>query len=115
MSKLVCIDSQIFIWGVKKIAIESQKHLIPIASNFIDYLTENNLKILLPNPLITEILSPVPPNEHKAILDLLDKRFIIAPFDMLATVKCAELMNIVLTEPELIKYREENKVQIRHR
>jgi hypothetical protein len=110
MSKLVCIDSQIFIWGIKQQAIASQKHLIPIATNFIEWLTENDHKILLPNPLITEILSPVPANEHKKILDLIDKRFIVAPFDNLASMKCAELTNIALTAPELIQYREANSV-----
>lgn len=110
MAKIVCIDSQIFIWGIKRQAIESQRHLIPIATNFIDYLSENNNKILLPTPLITEILSPVPPTEHKSILDLLDKRFMIAPFDNIASLKCAELMNNILTNNELKEYREANSV-----
>lgn len=110
MQKVICIDSQIFIWGVKKQAIKEQQHLIPIAVNFIDWLSDNDYKILLPNPIIAEILSPVPPSEHPEILEFFDKRFIIAPFDMLASIKCAELMNMALTEPELIQYRQENKV-----
>jgi hypothetical protein len=110
MAKLICIDSQIFIWGIKQKAIKEQEHLIPIATNFIEWLSDNNYKILLPNPIITEIMSPVPPSEYAKILALLDKRFIIAPFDNLASIKCAELMNKVLTEPELIEYRNAHSV-----
>lgn len=110
MGRLVCIDSQIFIWGVKKQSHPSQSHLIPQAKNFIEFLSKNNDKILFPAPILSEILSPVPASEHAKILNLIDKRFLVAPFDNLAALKCAELINIALTSAEIIEYREAHSV-----
>jgi predicted nucleic acid-binding protein len=110
MSNLVCIDSHIFIWGVKSQSHPSQINKIPLAQNLIKFLTENNYKILLPVPIIAEILSPVPPNEHPNILRLIDKNYQVAPFDILAAYKCAELINISLTAQELKDYKEAHSV-----
>lgn len=110
MGRLVCIDSQIIIWGIKKQSHPSQSHLIPQALNFFEMLAENNDKILLPTPIISEILAPVPANEHSNILNLLDKRFQIAPFDNMAALKCAELINLALTDLEKIEYAKEHAV-----
>jgi predicted nucleic acid-binding protein len=108
--RLVCIDSQIFIWGIKKQSNPTQSHLIPYAKSFFEFLSRNNDKILLPAPILSEILAPVPVSEHSKILVLLDKRFQVAPFDNLAALKCAELINIALTSQERIESAEEHKV-----
>lgn len=97
MNKLVCIDSQIFIWGIKSQSHATQTHLIPKAKNFIAWLTENDYRLLLPSPMLAELLSPVPVREQPKIMGLIDKRFQIAPFDSIAASKCAELINLSLT------------------
>lgn len=110
MSKLVCIDSQIFIWGVKTQSNPTQEHMIPKAKAFIEWLDENDYRLLLPVPMLAELLSPVPAKEQPKIMALIDKRFQIAPFDSLAAYKCAELIHLSLTTQEIIEYREQHSV-----
>lgn len=110
MNNLVCIDSQIFIWGIKKQSNPVQQDKIIYATRFINKLSESNTKLLLPVPMVTELLSPVPVSEHAGIIRLMDKRFVIAPFDNLAATKCAELLYIVSKDKELKEYREEGKI-----
>lgn len=53
--KKVCLDAQIYIWGIKKESIPEQKQMIDLAERFIDYLEKkeqvyaNNLRILFKN------------------------------------------------------------------
>jgi predicted nucleic acid-binding protein len=103
MSNLVMIDSQIFIWGIKGFASPGQEHLIEQATSFIEWLSENDYKILLPTPLIAELLSAVKKEDQKEILALLNKNFVVAPFDAIASEKCGELINLCLAEDKRMK------------
>lgn len=110
MGKLVMIDSQIFIWGIKEQSIPDQSDKILQAKTFIDWLSENGDRMLIPTPLIAEILSPVPANQQHKILSLIDRRFHVAPFDALAAMKCAELLHLSLNDDEIKQYRAEHRV-----
>jgi hypothetical protein len=110
MNKLVCVDSQIFIWGIKKQSLPTQADMIPKAIKLIDWLIDNEYKLLLPVPLLTEVLSPVPVNEQHLVLSLIDKKFQIAPFDNIAAYKCSELIYNSLKQQELVEYREQHLV-----
>src|SRR5437588_8344027 len=98
MSNLVMIDSQIFIWGIKGFATPGQEDKIEKAKSFIEWLSESDYKILLPTPLLAELLSAVPKEEQPKIKQLYEKNFVVAPFDSLAAEKCGELINICLAE-----------------
>jgi predicted nucleic acid-binding protein len=104
------IDSQIFVWGIKGQASESQEHRIEEARNFIDWLSSNDFKILLPTPLMAELLSAVPKSEQGPIKSLFDKSFIIAPFDAIAAEKCGELINLCLKDEKNIEYKKVHSV-----
>lgn len=99
MSNLVMIDSQIFVWGIKGYATDGQEAKIEQAKNFIDWLSENDYKILLPTPMMTELLSAVPKSEQPKVKAYFDKNFVVAPFDSIAAEKCGELINICLNDP----------------
>ena len=110
MKKFICIDSNIFIWGLKGVASPGQEDSIQKAKNFISWLDSKEYGILLPTPMMAEILSPVPFEERGKILSLIDKRFIVAPFDVPASTKCAELLHNTYTNDELIQYRINNAI-----
>lgn len=110
MSKLVMIDSQIFIWGIKGQSTQGQEAQISKARAFIHWLSENDYKILLPVPQMVELLSCVPVLEQDTIRQYFDRRFRIVPFDEIAGTKCAELIHLSLTTAEIVTYREEQKV-----
>src|SRR5687768_2352950 len=110
MSKLVMIDSQIFIWGIKGQSTTGQEHEIPKAKAFIQWLSKNDYKLLLPVPQMVELLSYVPPDGQDLIRQYFTKQFRIVPFDELAASKCAELIYLSLNEIDLIQYRADHKV-----
>lgn len=110
MSKLVLIDSQIFIWGIKEKSSPCQDHMIPPAKIFVKHLEDSGYRILMPVPQLGELLSAVPVDEQKSIRDLIDKRFVVVPFDDLAAAKFGELVYKSLHDEDLKKYREEHKV-----
>ena len=110
MSKLVMIDSQLFIWGIEGVAKEGQEGRIGPTKRFIEWLAETKCKLLLPVPMMVELLSHVPPAEQVEIKALFDKRFRVVPFDTIAAEKCAELIYNSLTNAALVAYRAEHKV-----
>jgi hypothetical protein len=75
MGKLVLIDSQIFIWGIKGYATEGQEANIENAKMFISWLSDNGYKLLLPVPQMAELLSYLPPAQQGAVRALFDKKF----------------------------------------
>lgn len=109
MTKVVCIDSNICIWGIKK---EGDQKKIPYATKFLSDLENNGTKILLPSPVIIELLSHLKNDEQKnKILALLDNhRIIVKPLDKLATLKCGELLYKTFTDTEIIAYTKKHKV-----
>ncbi|MFD3000112.1 hypothetical protein ACFS7Z_07055 [Pontibacter toksunensis] len=110
MSRLVMIDSQLFIWGIKGQASLGQEDKIQTSKRFIDWLSIHDCKILLPAPLMAELLSGVPPDEQRAVKDFFDKRFRVAPFDTLAAEVCAELLYDSYNDEDLKAFRKEHKV-----
>ena len=56
---LVCIDTMVAIWAVKKTAGAGQEHMIPLCTQLLADLDKDKKKILLPAPVITELLAPV--------------------------------------------------------
>jgi len=91
MPKTVCVDSMVCVWGVKEQASEDQKHKIELAKGLFSALKAENAIIILPSPVLTEILSPIPPSERQQLITEMTKRFRIAPFDTVAAIKAAEL------------------------
>ncbi|WP_207430589.1 PIN domain-containing protein [Sabulibacter ruber] len=110
MSRLVLIDSQLFIWGIKGEARPEQFHKIAESKRLLDWLQERKYKILLPVPQMVELLSCANPSEQQAIKDLFDRRFRIVPFDSMAAEVCAELLYDSYNDKDLIAYRKEHKV-----
>lgn len=94
MSEIVCIDSMVFIWGIKQVATKGDEHMIDKTMAFLDWLDSNGKKIILPAPIITEILWPVDDaGDRDKFMDLVYKRFRIAPYDDLAARKGGEILN----------------------
>lgn len=94
MSEIVCIDSMVFVWGIKQHATKGQEHMIDKTMAFLDWLDTSGKKIILPAPIITEILAPVDDTgDRDKFMDLVYKRFRIAPYDDLAARKGGEIWN----------------------
>jgi len=108
--RIVSVDTNILIWGIKNTASEGQEYLISRAQDFFKWLDENNIKVIIPAPIITELLAPVEPEKHEEFLKIIHSKFRVAAVDEAAAVKCAEIWQIKKNDEEIRKYREENKI-----
>jgi predicted nucleic acid-binding protein len=90
---IYCIDSNIIIWGIKKQSSEGQEEMIGRAESFFRKVDEFNDFVIVPSIVIAEILAPEPIEIRAKYLEVINKSFIVAPFDTRAALKYAEIMN----------------------
>jgi len=87
--KIVCLDTQILIWGIKGEAKPNQLNLVAKAKNFIDWLAGQKLTVIIPSVVLSEVLVKVPKKDHNKIISKITKRFKIIPFETIAAQKHA--------------------------
>lgn len=107
---LVCLDTNILVWGIKKTASPGQEHMVQWAVNFLEWLDENKKKIIIPVPIVSELLVPIPDHEHEKFLALLNEKFRVVPVDVVAAVKTAQIWSSKKDNEELKRYRDENRI-----
>lgn len=103
---LFCIDSSILIWTTKKDPTPDEETKIERIKRFIEHLHNINARILLPTPVLTELLIKIPKEEHAQKITYFQKNFIIPAFDLKSVSICAEITDHFLTE------RQKNKLNI---
>ena len=81
MGDLVCIDTHVLIWGISNYAIPGQEHMIDRTKRFLAWLDNRQAQVLIPTVIIAEFLMNVPVEHHATITNLLEKSFVVAPFD----------------------------------
>jgi predicted nucleic acid-binding protein len=88
---LVCFDTNIIIWGVKRQATPGQEENIEKAEFLISMCDENDIKIMVPAVVVAEILCALEPRFHGAVSELMQRRFIVLPFDTRAALHFADI------------------------
>jgi predicted nucleic acid-binding protein len=91
---LICLDTNIVIWGILEESHPSQKEMIGRAKILIEHLTKTKTKIMLPSPVVTELLINVPPESHPPIIETINKRFIVESFDMQASLHYVRIWHL---------------------
>ncbi|AKA35636.1 type II toxin-antitoxin system VapC family toxin [Flagellimonas lutaonensis] len=108
--KIVCLDTHILIWGIKKQYSVGQEDKVELAGRFLDFLEEEKILVYIPVPIISELLAPVDPSDYNAFLEVIHKRFRVIPVDEIAAIECAKIWHSKKDDEELKKYREENGI-----
>ena len=103
---IFCIDSNIFIWGIKNQATESELHRIDEARDFIKWASDNGHHIMIASVVIAECLSREPIEMHSEYLKIVYENFIVANFDERAATKYAEILNMDKFKNAVIKGKE---------
>jgi hypothetical protein len=103
MSKLVMIDSQVFIWGINGDANDSQTHEVVRAKTLLRHIEQQKLKLIIPTPQLAELLSGCTPEKKEILLSKIS-RFPIVPFDNIAALKFGELLHLTLKDTEIRDY-----------
>lgn len=106
MQNLICLDSQILIWGIKNQSTPEQISMIENARNFLDSLDSNKIQVLIPTIVIAEILMPEPLENQIKILNTIIKSFIIGDLNVEIAHKYAQIYQSNHDIIELIKTQE---------
>lgn len=89
--KRACLDNNILIWGVRGVATSGQEEMIQRAQTFFEDLDTSDADILVPSVVVAEFLAGVPKQQHLGLLDVLNRRFQVVPFDVRTAAVAAEL------------------------
>jgi len=87
----VCLDTHILIWAIKEQASPGQEDMVSKAQRFLKQLESQKIIVLVPSIVVAEILMPVPPELHAMVINLLDRSFVIPPFDLQASTNFAKI------------------------
>lgn len=102
----ICLDSNILIWGVRKESSPGQEDNIEYAKYFLEDLKKRGVTIIIPTPVLAEILIPVPKNLRNGIISDLSSFTRIEGFDLSASLKFAELF-ANLKKQDIESYKKE--------
>lgn len=90
---IYCLDSNIIIWGIKKQATAGQEEMIPRAEQIFARADEYEDYLVIPAMVLAEVLASETPHIRGRYLEIISKSFIIAPFDIRAALKYAEILH----------------------
>lgn len=88
---LFCLDSHILIWGIKEEATPGQEPMVPKAKAFFEYLENDNAKVIVPSVVVAELLIKIPSSLHPMVTNLMQRTFIVPPFDLKAAMHFAKI------------------------
>jgi predicted nucleic acid-binding protein len=89
--KRVCLDNHILIWGVRGYATPGQEDRVERARDLIAELDEADAQVIIPAVVVAEFLAGVAKPQHTPLLEVLNRRFQIPPFDVRTAAVAAEL------------------------
>lgn len=90
---LICIDSNIFIWGIKKQCSLGQEKMLSHAEAFFKWVEDEKHDLLLPSLVLAECLQPEPIEKHNEYIQLAYNIFQIKSFGIVEALKYGELLN----------------------
>lgn len=94
MGRIVCVDTHVLIWGVKKDSSPSQREMIERTVNFLHWLENERQKIIVPAPVLGEFLMNIPQDQHDRITEEIQSRFMVLPYDAAAAAMFARIWQI---------------------
>lgn len=100
MNEIVCIDTQILVWGVLKKPPLGEEHLVQLSSDFLRWIEEQKCRVILPTVIVAELLVTVPPEDQTEAMKRFRSDWRVVEFDLPAAQQFA-----VMRQSQLIKNR----------
>lgn len=94
MGMIVCIDTHVLIWGIKKQASTSQSYMVERTTNFLNWLQNEKQKVIVPTPVLGEFLMRIPANDHDRVTRQIQSSFIVPPYDAATASMFAKIWQI---------------------
>jgi len=89
--KRVCLDNHIMIWGIRGYSTQGQEGMVSRAQELLSELDEMDAEVLVPAVVVAEFLAGIPKPQHVGLLEVLNRRFQLPPFDVRTAAIAAEL------------------------
>lgn len=89
--RIVCVDTHVLIWGIRKTANADQVSMIIRAESYLKALAEEGALLMIPAVAMAEFLVKVPPEEHSVMIARLGESWIVQPFDNNAAQEYARI------------------------
>ena len=90
---LVCLDTHYFTWALLERATLGQEDMIPKAKALLKRLDDTKAIVVVPTPIITELLMEADVRERDKILAVMNERFHVVEFNTLAAKLAADVWN----------------------
>jgi predicted nucleic acid-binding protein len=90
---ILCIDSMIIVWGIKKSATAGQESMIQQAEYFFEWADKHDHEIIIPTVVLAEIMAPETPEKREQYLHIIEDAFLIKNFDIRASLKYAQMLH----------------------
>lgn len=100
--RVVCFDNNVMIWGIKEQATAGQEFMIDRTKRFLAHLDKQGDKAMLPAPVVGEFLLNIDGEFHSITVNLLQRGFIIQPFDLQAAALFAQIWQ-KHAQPDVLK------------
>jgi len=111
MGSIVCIDTDVLIWGTKANTGSEQSEKCLNAKYFFESLHKDHKTVIVPMVVLAEFLVKIPQSEHSKIMGYFEKSFIIVPIDGLTASVYAQIyQKNKISTSELSKPRQAIKI-----
>jgi len=107
MSEIVCFDNHVLIWGIEQNARPSQQEMILRTKHFLDSLSKDNTKAIVPAVVLSEFLMPIPAEKIGYYLNVISRNLMIAPYDAVAAIEFARIWQAKMEQKVIEKLRKE--------
>lgn len=108
--KQVCVDTQTIVWGVRRLATPGQEDMIPRAVALFEKCERDGHLVIIPTIVLGELLAAVPLDNHPEFVRLIQRRFLVAPFDAAAALVYGRLWQA--HKAEVIPHAKEEIVEL---
>jgi predicted nucleic acid-binding protein len=109
---IICLDTQILIWGIRQVASDDQKSKIEIAKCLLSDIEKKRDTIIVPSIAYGELLVGVPNDTQQSFMQIFIKKYIIVPFDALAAYHYSQIYKKYLSEKENSEVKAHGRVNI---
>ena len=90
---ILCIDSMVIVWGIKKKPTDGQESMIGAAEYFFEWADQQEHEIIIPTVVLAEVLAPETLEMREQYLHVIEEAFLIKNFDIRAALKYAQMLN----------------------
>lgn len=91
MTRIICFDTNMMIWGVRGMASPGQEEMVVRAKRYLEFLEKNKHRIIIPAPVLAEYLVFSGDAEREQQGTEFERQFRVMPYDYRAAKIAARI------------------------